>query len=267
MVKKVQERISLEKQKTETALAEKKVQDGIDADRKNIASLYKNAENLIRTDSLQDAMVVLKRISFVEPNYLDVNRLIDEAETEINNRKAIDYFNKGKAEYQKGEDYGLAWTYFKLAKGLSPNLEGVDSEINRSEYAIKQAVEDKKIADKKNSIKEMGEYYTDRIDFSVTNLTKDGPEIKMYVYVFNGSGDTHSTNPNYFTLVDSEGNACAYDKATFDTSEPFGAVDLPSGTGTGGWLIFGIPSQNEPVRLVYSNGFGVSVDKKLILEQ
>ena len=70
--------------------------------------------------------------------------------------------------------------------------------------------------------------------------------------VFNESGATIHVNPLNVTLVDLEGNTYAFSTATFDYwSEPLQAVNVLSGNQAQGGVVFLIPAETAPAKIVY----------------
>lgn len=86
--------------------------------------------------------------------------------------------------------------------------------------------------------------------------------VLLNVRVTNKGREAHRTNPDYFRLVDQDGETYSIDRALFDIvldGKEFPTIDLQRNTSTEGVLVFQIPDDVTAEALIYSPFAGGSL--------
>jgi len=265
------EKINKEIREREKKEVVEREERNIERDKENIEGLYSDVRLLMKEKKWSEAEKLLKRISAVESDYLDVTKLTKK----VKDKLVREYSARG-AEHYKRKSYTLAAKEYRRAFELCP----YSTKIQHKLIKIRNKLINQELkAERKKKAEDMRSYYANKVDIAVQEVKEKSVIFSSYgysnypdsgkkfvlinSYVINGSKLTHHANPNNFTLVDSGGFSYHYDSATHSLDNSFPAVNLIPGTKTTGWLVFQIKSSNEPKRLIYS-GFGVKAEKKIV---
>jgi hypothetical protein len=189
-------------------------------------------------------------------------------------RERVDEHIASAHAYAAEEHYGLALVELDQALTISPDHDQaftVRAEVRRAATAVVEAESARAAQDRQAQTAsyastppkgtwliaaqgmQIGIAVADyRTQFGVMTAPRGSRFVLFSMVVQNiGSGTVH-VNPTLATLVDQRGGSHSLDAATFVCPTPLNAVDVRPGNSASGCLVFQIPENTGPAKLIYN---------------
>ncbi|MDD5075349.1 MAG: DUF4352 domain-containing protein [Candidatus Peribacteraceae bacterium] len=180
-----------------------------------------------------------------------------------------------------GTDYDQEFEGYKLtvkANGYKTHEEKF--QVNNMNYDAEKVAKDKEWSAREMKLLTMEQFdYGDAIMIAVSrNMPKSrtlgyryvtdpnyAQFVRMRITVKNTTSEEIHVNPNYVTIMGSNGVTYNPDEATYGLSGYLDAINLQPGGSTSGWLAFILPKEEKEPTLIYSSLDG-TVRKKLYVQ-